>query len=74
MLVDFAQRFVCLVLEEFSSAFDLGKQVIEPWNDDDSEHRSNEHAADGGGADRSVSNRSRAGGANQRNKPRNEGE
>ena len=68
------ERFVMLITDELPTVGNLGEQVIEAGDHEDTDQGSHEHSADCRRTDRPVSDGPRTGGSHQRNQTGNEGE
>src|SRR5579883_807926 len=74
MFENFTEWLIYLVIEDFASVSNLAPQVIQAGDDQDAQHRAQDHPPGSRGADGSVSNRPSTGGNNQRKQTGNEGE
>src|SRR5262249_8099283 len=74
VLKNLTERSMGIVFEEFAPAVNLAEQVIKAGNDQDSDDGADEHAAGSRGANGSVPDRPGAGGQDQRQETRDEGE
>src|SRR4029079_9391674 len=60
---DLTERLIVFIPDEFVPVGEPGEQIIQAGNHKDSDQSAHEHAADGGGANRAVSDRPGTGGA-----------